>query len=207
MKEKKCRTCKEPFKPQRSLQNVCSLPCAIVYSKRLVKKEQKQAEKAKRREIRQRKEKLKTRSDWLRLAENEFRRFIRARDRLFYLRQGKQPECISCGTTNPSIQYAAGHFKTKGAYPELRLDELNCHLQCNKNCNSALSGNIGGTKTTHGYRKGIILRYGNARGQEILDYLDGPHPIANWTVDEIKEMKKDFSRRARDLEAQVQNYL
>lgn len=55
--------------------------------------------------------------------------------------------CISCGTTNPNIQYAAGHFRTTKAAGNLRFNEDNVHTQCNYRCNSVLAGNIAANTT------------------------------------------------------------
>ena len=63
MKEKRCKNCLNKFTPFRPLQKVCSPACA--YS--LAKKKRRTAEqKQERRETRDAKEKLKTKSDWLR---------------------------------------------------------------------------------------------------------------------------------------------
>lgn len=204
MNEKTCKACLSEFKPTRSFQKVCSPKCAI----KLVNanKEEKKA-KAWRLEKKIRKEKLKSKSEWVKEAEYAFRRYIRARDRLFYAKQGKPHECISCGTTSPHIQYAAGHYKTKGAYPELRLDERNCYLQCNKRCNMELSGNINGTKDTHGYKEGLKMRFGDEEGEKIIDYLESHHPAENWTIDDLSRMKSEFNKKANDIEKQLSDIL
>jgi hypothetical protein len=133
-------------------------------------------------------------------AQIAFNRFIRARDRKWYIDRGQPPECISCGTTNPSIQYAAGHYKTRGAHPELALDEENCHLQCNKRCNKELSGNINGTKTTRGYLAGMVARHGEDKARAILERLDGPHEPKKYTASELKEKAKYYNAKARKIE-------
>ena len=182
--KKKCRSCKGEYFQYTTLQNKCP-KCLAEHAK-------KTREKKERVEHRKAKESLKTYSDHVSDAEKAVRRFVRARD------YGKP--CISCRTTNPDVQYAAGHMKTKGAYPELRLMPLvNIFGQCNHRCNKQLSGNINGTKDTIGYRQGLINRFGEW-GQELLDYLDGPHPLRKYTVDELGEIKQGFNEWARELE-------
>lgn len=78
-----------------------------------------------------------------------FREYVRLRDR------GKP--CISCGRTYEHMD--AGHYYGKGAYPNLKYDEMNVHMQCRR-CN--MQGNV------QGFMKGLLERY----GQEFLDALE-----------------------------------
>lgn len=196
MKEKKCRQCKDKFQPVKPLQFVCSPLCAHRYI---------QAQKAKKakQESRKAKQAIKSRGKWLDEAQTQFNRYIRARDRKWYTDQGKDPECVSCGTTDSSIQFAAGHFKTRGGFPELRFHEDNVFLQCNRRCNLALSGNINGEMGTRGYRAGLLIRLGEEEGRRVIDWLDGPHDPKNYTIDDIKEIKAKYSKMARELERQA----
>jgi len=200
-KKRKCRECKEYELVEVGIKVplgfFCSAECAAKHGR---SRHQKQQVVKQKKEYRDAKEGVKTLSTHKKEAEVAFRRYIRARDRLFYLKQGRLPECISCGTTKPGIQYAAGHFKTKGAFPELRFDEKNAYLQCNKYCNESLSGNITGTKTTRGYTEGLKVRFGEEEGQAIIEYLNSPHLIQKWTIDDLKDLKKDFNRRANEIE-------
>jgi len=175
-KLKKCRVCRDSFKPYRTTQRVCGVNCAI-------KDAENAREKIKRRELRKAKQALKTKSQLLNEAQVAFNRYIRIRD--------KKDPCISCGTTNPNIQYAAGHYLTRGGHPELRFNELNVHKQCNKSCNLALSGNIAA------YR--INLK--NKIGAENLAWLEGPHDAVHLTRDQIIEIKRTYSRKARELDS------
>jgi len=194
----KCKICKNEVFKYTNLQSIC-IPCAILKAKdKSISNFNK--------ETRRLKISIKKKSKWLDEAETAFRRYIRARDRLYYISKGKFPECISCGTKNTNIQYAAGHFKTKGAYPELRFNENNCYLQCNKRCNKELSGNINGTNDTTGYRRGLLNRFGNRVGNEIINELEAYHPPLNLTIDDIKLMKKDFNSKAKKYEDKIKEY-
>jgi hypothetical protein len=177
---KKCRICREPFEPFNSLQVACSTVCAITVAKGQAAKETKKREKAERKELRERKQALKSRGDWLREAQQAFNRYIRARD------HGKA--CISCGRST-GAKVNAGHYLTVGAHPELRFEPLNCHLQC-EHCNCYLSGNL------IRYRQRLI----EVIGQDMVDWLEGPHDPKKYSIEDIKEIKATYGKMARVLE-------
>lgn len=180
MKEKKCRQCKEKFKPANSMQVVCSPKCAIEYERKQTEKKIKEKEKEERKKTREAKERLKTKSDWAKEAQDEFNKFIRLRD-------SHQP-CISCGKHRNS-QYHAGHYRTVGAHPELRFNEDNCHKQC-AHCNNHKSGNI------VEYRLNLIKRI----GQERLDFMEGPHEPAKYNIDDLRQIKAEYRKKWKELE-------
>jgi hypothetical protein len=155
-------------------QKACSPSCAVQKVRTDKKRERKRETKAA-------KDRLKTRSEWAKEAQTAFNAWVRERD------YGEP--CISCGTTNPSTQYCAGHYRTVGACPELRFEPLNVHLQCNRNCNMAKSGNI--TE----YRINLVKKI----GAEKVEWLEGPHEPKHYTVEDLKEIKKEYSRKAREL--------
>jgi len=102
--------------------------------------------------------------------------------------------CISCGNTNPSIVYAGGHYKTAGGHPELALNTLNIHRQCNVTCNKFKSGNIAGDKNSIGYRKGLVERY----DQDFVDKLESYHAPAKLACDQLRELRAYYSKLTRD---------
>jgi hypothetical protein len=102
--------------------------------------------------------------------------------------------CISCGT-RADIQYAAGHYKSAGAHPELALDLRNLHRQCNRNCNCGLSGNISGTKTTAGYRAGLQAAY----GEELVAYLEKYHAPRKFSCRELMDLRQTYHAEVRRL--------
>ena len=139
-KPKKCcvASCGASFVPSRMGQAVCSPACAALDAPRHREKAHKAINQRKRREIKVRKEKLKTRGDYMREAQAEFNTYIRLRD--------QHLPCISCDSL-PSdhdlitgSRWDAGHYRSVGACPELRFEPLNVHRQCVK-CNRNLSGN------------------------------------------------------------------
>ena len=183
-KQHKCKECGAYYIKKQSTQQVCSMKCAIAYSKRKAEEKRKKQEKSDRleasRRMRDRKEKLKSRSDWLKDLQRVFNEFIRLRD--------VDLPCISCGRYHNG-QYHAGHYRSVGACPELRFNEDNVHKQCSA-CNSHLSGNI------LEYRLGLIEKIGLER-VEFLERKD--HPPLKLSVEGIKELIKVYRAKVREL--------
>lgn len=167
------------------MQQVCSMECAIAYSKRKAEEKRKKQEKSDRleagRRMRARKEALKSRPDWLKEAQKAFNEFIRLRD--------KDLPCISCGRYHAG-QYHAGHYRSVGAYPELRFNEDNVHKQCSV-CNNHKSGNA------IEYRINLIRKIGLER-VEFLERHD--HQPLKLSIDEIKELIKFYKAKCKGLE-------
>ena len=169
---KKCKACREPFVHFSSLAKACSPECAIALTRLAKSKEY-------HRETRRRKEKAKSRGDWLKEAQVSFNRYIRERD--------SSLACVSCDRHHQG-QYHAGHYRTVGAHPELRFSEINCHKQCAP-CNNHKSGNI------VEYR---IILSGRITDREMA-WLEGPHEPAKYTIDDIKEIKALYNRKYKEL--------
>jgi len=182
LKKKKCKICKTEFIPFNSLTKVCSSQCAYEFVQKENLRKTRKDEKAQRKQHREAKNSLKSRSDWLREAQTVFNAYIRARDR-------GQP-CISCKTEKPDIQFCAGHYLTRGGHPELRFSELNTNLQCNQYCNMRLSGNI------RLYRINLIEKI----GLKNVEWLEGRHEPQKWTIEEIKEIKLYYRDKLKALE-------
>ena len=102
--------------------------------------------------------------------------------------------CISCSCQR-TVQFCGGHFRTVGAHRELALDLRNIHGQCNRNCNMGLSGNVGGTKNTKGFRAGLIERYGSG----MVDYLERHHPSKQYTCPDLIELRRSYNLEIRNL--------
>ena len=96
--------------------------------------------------------------------------------------------CISCGRHHTG-QYHAGHYRTVGAAPELRFNELNVHKQCSV-CNNHLSGNL------IEYRRGLVAKI----GIEKVEWLEGKHEAKKYTIDEIIEIKKHYQQKIKDMQ-------
>jgi len=185
---KKCRveTCRASFVPQRLGQAVCSPACALVDAPRHQEKARKAIDLHERREIKVRKEKLKSRAEHLREAQDAVNEYVRLRD--------AHLPCISCDSLPndhdliTGSRWDAGHYRSVGACPELRFEPLNIHRQCVK-CNRNLSGNA------VEYRIRLVQRI----GAEKVAWIEGPHPACKYTVEEIKVIKAKYRAMIRDL--------
>jgi len=102
--------------------------------------------------------------------------------------------CISCGTVKQTIVYSGGHYKTAGGFPELALNTLNIHRQCNFHCNKNLSGNITGDKNSKGYTIGLVERY----GQDYVDWLDSYHESTRYDCDQLIKIRAYYAKLIRD---------
>ncbi len=112
-------------------------------------------------------------------AQAAFNKFIRIRDASL--------PCISCGRHH-SGQYHAGHYRSRGAHPELRFEELNCHKQCAP-CNNHLSGNISN------YRPALIEKIGQGK----VDWIEGPHEVVKYTCQDLKEIELKYKEKIKEL--------
>lgn len=182
---RKQRTCANPecatkFVPAKLGQKVCGWACGLAIAPANQDRARKSLAQVERKEIKVRKEKLKSRADHLKDTQHAFNAWIRERD-------AGQP-CISCGTT-ADVQYCAGHYRTTAAAPELRFEPLNVHLQCNRNCNMGQSGNL------LNYRPRLIQKIGLAA----VEWLEGPHKPKKYTIDDLKALTAHYRELTREL--------
>jgi hypothetical protein len=187
-KPKKCKNpaCGISFPPQRLGQAVCSPKCGLAIKDVNQAKARKSLAQVNRREIKVRKEKLKSRADHLREAQTAVNEYVRLRD--------VHLPCISCDSTPndndlmTGSRCDAGHYRSVGACPELRFEPLNIHRQCVK-CNRNLSGNA------VEYRIRLVQRI----GAEKVAWLEGLHPPCKYTVEEIKAIKAKYRAMTKEL--------
>ena len=177
---RRCKICKRSYEPHNSLQRACSPACALELVKRDNERKADRAAKESRKWVREQKERLKSRGDHTREAQQAFNAYIRERD--------SDLPCISCGTYTAG-QYHAGHYRTTKAAPELRFDEANVHKQCAQ-CNNFDSGNI------VEYRINLIKRIGQAE----VDRLEGLTPPKHYTIDDLKAIKAKYRAMKRELD-------
>lgn len=177
--QRKCEAanCRNRFTPARVGQVACSPRCALaVAGQRKAKRE--------RREHRAARERIKTRSQWLREAQSAFNAFIRARDEAL--------PCISCEKSATwGGQWHASHYRPAGRNSELRFDESNVHKACSE-CNNFKSGNL------VEYRLGLIERAGLAE----VERLERTYAPRRWTIEELQEIKSTYRRKTSQLEKQ-----
>ncbi len=174
-KFRKCRCgCGEPIPEGNTLRKAATIECSLKLARAA-------REKKERKELLADRARIKTRAQWAKEAQQAVNAYIRERDRL--------NGCISCGT-HKDVQYAAGHFRTIGACPSLRFEPLNIHLQCNRYCNMAKSGNL------LEYRIGLLAKI----GPEKLAWLEGPHDAKQYTIDDLMGIKTLFTKMRKNLE-------
>lgn len=188
IKPKKCKApgCGQRFKPAMSTQKVCSIACALAMSKdsKVQKVAARAITKQAREDLQARREKLKSKGDHLREAQQAFNAFIRERDRLAGYR------CISSGRPLDWNGNAvdAGHYRSTGAAPHLRFDESNCHAQ-SKHDNRYLSGNVAE------YRIGLIERI----GLEAVGALERDQSVRRYTIEDLQAIKALYRQKFKDL--------
>jgi Bacteriophage Lambda NinG protein. len=202
---KKCRveSCRTLFVPARIGQAVCSPACAIKDAPKNQDRARKAIQQEERADIKERKEKLKSRSEFLHEAEKAVRDYRR----IYELSIGSG--CISCGESQESILAAqgwkvggafdGGHFMGKGARPELRLIPENIWLQC-KACNSGSYMHARkGYTVSQGFRSGLIGRI----SLEAVEALEADHEPRKYTIDELKAITAEYRAKTRELKRAV----
>lgn len=195
-KFKKCRSCSHRFQVFRSTQKVCSLECGIELARVEADKKEKAESRKNRKALRD-----YNRKDlrWQhKQTQKAFNRMRVLQELEWFKKEGKEPECISCG--KKYMDWCCGHLKTVGAQPALRYDELNSFLQCNRYCNMGLSGNIEGNKTTRGYKQGLKDRFSINEAYLIIEHCESHRDSKNWTWQELEDMRKQFNQEIRRVE-------
>lgn len=180
-KPKKCRvaTCRASFVPAKPFQTWCSPDCAVAIIRQRQDKQRKSFAQRERREIKVRKEKLKTRADHAKDTQQAFNEWVRLRD--------ADLPCVSCGRHHDG-QYHAGHYRTVAANPAIRFEPLNVHKQCAP-CNNHKSGDI------VNYRIELVKRI----GAEAVEWLEGPHEPKKYTVEQLKAITAEYRAKTREL--------
>lgn len=178
-KPKRCKVCPERFMPRNSMQVVCSPLCGSTLARRTRERKEAKLAREDRQKIREQRERIKTRSDYLKEAQVAFNAWIRERDR--------DLPCISCGRHHQG-QYHCGHYRTVAGSPALRYEPLNAWKQCAP-CNNHKSGDI------VNYRIELVRRI----GREAVEWLEGPHEPKRYTVEDLKEITKEYRAKVREL--------
>ena len=184
MKMKTCKQCLAKFEPARPLQVCCSPDCAYDYGrKQTVLKSVKEAI-SERKVARTKREAMRTRSEWIKIAQKAFNAFVRERD------QAAGYPCISSGRQLDWSGNAvdAGHYRSVGSAPHLRFHEDNCHAQ-SKHDNQWKSGNA------VDYRINLIQRIGLER----VEALEADNEPRKYSIDDLKEIIATYRKKAKEL--------
>lgn len=195
----KCKVCRAKFE-KRSMTHVCCCPDhAIEHVRRQREKAVAEKVKEERKRDRARKEKLKSRSDWIRETQAAVNRFRRLEE----LAKGRG--CISCGRTQAEVQctdgwkpggaWDGGHFIGVGASPATRFEPRMIWLQC-KSCNAG-SGKYAKKAATvaKAFRENLI----DLEGLELVEWLEGPHEPKHYTIDDLKRIRDEYKLKTKEL--------
>lgn len=193
--KKRCRYCKKYFPSDQMINingsNYCSMDHVIAQATKDKNHNAEVAKKARSKEASQKKKEFN---------ENDYRyqyKLTLARCRRLANLLDAHLGCICCDAPRNGVQFCGGHYKTAGGNPELALDLRNIHGQRNKTCNEQKSGNIEGDKHSHGFTEGLRRRY----GQELVDWLDGPHEMKQNTPQSLIAYRKEVNAEIRRLES------
>lgn len=165
--------CGNKFYPKNSLHRACCLDGAKIVAKEV------EAKKARKKQ-KEDKERIKNKGEWEAELQKWVNKYVRLRD--------ADDPCISCGRYHQG-QYHAGHYKSRGAHPELRFDLANIHKQCAP-CNNHKSGDISN------YRINLIAKIGQAE----VDRLEGYNPPRHDTIEDIKAKIVEFKQMVREID-------
>lgn len=165
-------------------QNFCNVDHMAAHGLAKARRQQERARLAKvkqeRAEHRDAKLRLKTRSQWMREAQQAFNRYVRARDLgLPCASCGAQPRQKRGGTMDCS------HYRSVGSAAHLRFNLHNAAAACVR-CNRELSGNV------VELRKGLIERIGVAK----VEAVELNNEIRRFDVNYLKRVKNIFKKKA-----------
>ena len=183
-KSRRCSQCKCKVPVEEaltsSLRAFCSYSCLTAYAKS--DKGQKAVKTAKSKELRERKQKLLTYSDHIKLAQAAFNKYVRIRD--------EEKPCISCGSAPVEQRVGGmrdcGHYLSRGAHGNYVRYRLDCTASQCVHCNRYLSGNVAN------FRLGLISRWGADR----ITALEDGVCVVKFSTEYLIRLRDIFTRRA-----------
>lgn len=174
IKDKNCKECGKVFSPYNSLQVVCSAKCASIRAVNKVWQKEKKVLK----------DKARTRTEWLNLAQVVFNTYIRLRD--------AKLGCITCKRPFKD-KYDAGHFLSVGSYPALRFNEDNVHGQC-----------VACNQYGHGMQTEYFIELPHRIGLDRLnDLLELRKSVLKLTELEIKELIDKYKKKIKEIKKNI----
>ena len=183
MRTRRCYLCKKKVAEADAvtgqLKAFCCMDHLLKWSKSEMGKEA--VKKAYKRETKEMKEKLKSRSDWLREAQTAFNAYVRIRDK------GKQ--CVSCGKPDDgSHQRHASHYRPS-VNRAVTFNTYNVNASCAQ-CNTMKSGNL------IPYRSHLVEMIGE---KKVL-WLESQNQPHSQDIEYLKRLKKIFATKKRIYE-------
>lgn len=199
LKPRRCQVCKEEYIPKRiglKITKVClNAGCVLDYAQGIRAKEYDRETRRKKKEFYGKDLSLQKE-----LCQKVFNKLRRLQELKWFADRGLEPTCISCGKPKGGDLWSNGHFKTVGSQGGLRFDPMNSYLQHNRSCNQRMSGDIYGSKATHGYIQGLKNRFGEEEAAKIIEYCETNTQIVKWTCEELEAMRKEWNREIRELD-------
>ncbi len=194
--KRKCRHCKCYVRVEGALTVgrviYCNEQCKIDYAMAYIERERAKKARKARAELNKkikaqkklnnwkqsrRRKKVKSMAQWYDQLQKLVNQYV------LHVRDKDKP-CCTCGTTNPAIKYDAGHYRSRGACPELRFELSNIHRQCSVQCNGFKSG------ARAEYNEFIKAQYGQAH----YDWLNGKHPTLKEQFPHWRDIEKEIKR-------------
>lgn len=182
---RKCGGCGNRFRPEGNTfpgpVAWCSPECGLVVARKRVPAVKAHQKRQERKEHKEAKQRIKTRSEWLKEAQNAVNAYVRERD--------KDLPCVSCGRHHQG-QYHAGHYRSVGSEPALRFEVLQIWKQCAP-CNNHLSGNL------IPYRAELLRRV----GAETLAWIEGPHEAKKYSIDDLRAIRDEYRAKLKAMKS------
>lgn len=198
MRRSLCPHCRKRLEPNERIHKACIEPWAEALqakADRVNARKARELAKLDRALTRQRLREIRPIRDFIKDAQDAFNEWVRCRD--------EGLPCISCGELNPielgpGGAWDAGHFLGRGAHPEKRFVEDNCHRQC-KVCNAGSAKNPAKAKTVQRqYEEELRRRIGPDR----LEAVKAPEPVRKWTREELIQIRDHYRAKVRELKRQ-----
>lgn len=182
LRPKVCAMCPMEFVPRSSFATCCSQRCAM----RKVTRDRAEREAKEKAEIKARKEKLKTVTEW----EDECRRIVQKIARI----RDRNDGCISCHVgPNYGGQWHGSHYRSVGACSNTQFLLWNIHKACAQ-CNKYKGGN------REFYRPRLIEKIGLER----VEWLDAQNQVTKRSgpayIEYLKRFKAVMGKRLRRME-------
>lgn len=184
--KRRCRHCKEYFSPELGLvinsTFYCSRDHVVEYSIGQISQMNKKRQAERKKQTRARKKELEPRT-------KKYAKLQRLVNQYIVHVRDKGKPCYTCGKTNPSIKYDAGHryHAGRGGGDRRRFMLENIHKQCSVNCNQ------------HG--GGMPVEYDKALAQEY-----GQDFVA-WLGSESNHLTlKDQFPTPQDIDTEIARY-
>jgi hypothetical protein len=188
--KKKCKHCKQYFPVEGMTKTPAGMFCTFDHALAFANdKHERERDAAKtwqddfKKRVKEGEFKAKTRTEYLDILQDLVNQYIlNVRD------TGKH--CCTCGATYKSVKFDAGHYRSRGACPELRFEPTNIHAQCYI-CNSHNSG------MRLEYQVFIERQY----GAEHLAWLNGPHKKLKEQFPDNQSIKTEAARYRKLIRA------